>query len=368
MRDVEVAEWEVFDWYARRIHEIIKILPTDVNKNIFLRIQAQRPKHIMLPNLRTLRMYPPWGKPGLSPDGKKSLLLPLLSSNLRTVHLLAQPDVMTDYVERLHSVSSDLRHFRIAGKLPPEVLALLGQFQSVEYLDLSFRQPYQPFPCIPYINMLNSIACLKSLETLLLYPPHLLSRQSASLTHSGFQQLRQLAITGTVNSFTTICGMTPYIEHLVLEHRPMSTQGEWLTFFNRLRCCCESLHHLEIHHKSWDSSHVLFLKDHIEPLFALPIWSLALFSEDTPQLHLSDEDLHAVATAWPDLKYLDLFANGRYMYPGIPTLKSVITVTSLCLGIERLRISVWNQEADLPSTQRRLPSDLNDKHPPFLLL
>ena len=339
-----------------------------IEENIFLRIQAQRPAHIIFPNLRILRMPRPPGKSGLPHPAQHSVLLPLLSFNLHTVHLFAQPDVMTDYVERLHSVASGLKHFRYAGKLSLKAMALLGQFQNIEFLDLSFHQAYRPAPCIPYIKMLNEIAHLKSLKTLLLYPPHPLSRQSASLTHSGFQQLRQLAITGTVSSFTAICGIMPYIEHLVLEHRPTSTstQSEWLIFFNRLRHWSPSLHHLEVHHTSWDSSDVLFLKDHIEPLFALPIWSLAFFSEDIPRLHLSDEDLCAVARAWPDLKYLDLFANGRYVYPGIPTLQSVITVTSLCLRIERLRISVGNKVADL-STHIPLPNNLNAKYPPFLL-
>lgn len=158
--------------------------------------------------------------------------------------------------------------------------------------------------------------------------------------------------------------MTPYIKHLVLKTCVTSTYKEWLNFFSNLPHCCPCLQHLEVHHKQWDDSHVLLVRDHVEPLFSLPIKSLAFFSLGVAWLQLSDKDHCELAGAWPNLKYLDLFATGQYTYPKNPTLQSVITVMSLCTHIEHLRISVWNRVVDL-SMSLPLPRSLDAGYPPF---
>lgn len=227
-----------------------------------------------------------------------------------------------------------LRRLRLSGIIGNEVVRSLscgGGFRCLQYLDANFS-----FGGVlmygAYLEFLDLIGQLEQLTTLLVKPPkhNLESIPSLKLTH-----LKKLAITGTSDVFMTLCAMTPCIEHILLDFSTIQ-DNQFSTFLRHLALMCPALRNLEICAKFDGSAMPISVVEDIRPLFTLELESVRLLCDELAELRLSDSDVQVLATAWPRLRHLDLFAAGHYVGKSVPTFQSVIAITRTCRDIHYL--------------------------------
>lgn len=254
-----------------------------------------------------------------------------------------------------------LRRLRLSGNITVRALSHVGGFKDLRYLDVNFSFRGDAFLYGAYLELLNQVDQLEQLTTLLVRPPrkNLEPIPSLRLTH-----LKNLAITGTSEVFTTLCTMTPCIKHILLDFSTIH-ENQFSTFSRHLARACPALRNLEIYAKfDTGAIPVSVIKD-IRPLFPLELESVRLLCDELTELRLSDGDVQVLATAWPRLRHLDLFAVGQYVGKSVPTFQSVIAIARTCRDIHYLRMSVWNQAVTLPTHPDLVFHNLADIYPPF---
>jgi hypothetical protein len=371
IRDVLPGEWAAFDRYSPRIHEFISLFSSgesmgvdDIELDIFLKIQRLRPGRELFSALRVLITPLGLNKRSRSPlVNPGEYLAPLMSSRLVVVHLSLARQLMRNVCSQLEAQAPRLRELRLVGPLLKGTIRIVLRFHNIQYLDINYKCVNHPTPRRAYIKFLNNLSNFNHLNTLLLYPP--LSLQSDRLSTFGFQNLSRLGITGNIQSFTTICCMTPHIRHAIFYTTSEEPLSNWLYFLDNLQSRCGFIQHLEIHTKFPIDIALQRVVDFLKPLQNLKLTALRMSSaQPFLKFRLSDDDVRILGTWWPRLRHLDLFATCQYLPPDVPTFQSVVALVNSCHDMQHLRMSVWNQCINMP-TSTRGESTREVKYAPF---
>jgi hypothetical protein len=369
-----VDDWAAFDRYSSRVHEITRLfssLPlrtagsSDIDPFIFLTLHSYRPETPIFPSLRI------FNTPRHLPEhiNRQLVMMPFMTTTLRRITLFAPHSSCSssDYLEQLvvFSLKSQLTHLRIFGRSALPSWHSIVKIQNLEFLDMNFHAPYDPFGTYPYYTMfLEQLSKLKNLSSLLLSVPTFISARSPS--EYKFRRLERLALTGSTRAFTNMCRMTPHIEYLVLDSAYVESGDNWKDFLATLPKSCPSLKHILIYGK-FDVADTLSVVGLVEPLFRLALKGLCLRLQFPVNICLSDADMVAIAAAWPSLINLEIFAEGRYMMPYMPTMEGVKSVLDGCRNLTYLRMSSWNKVVDMSTNGRQVSLiTLENTYPPFV--
>lgn len=230
---------------------------------------------------------------------------------------------------------------------------------------MNFHGQENPFDAHPdYTPFLNQISMYTNLTSLLIYIP---TRMISSPPTHGFQQLKRLAITGSVGVFADIIPMAPYIEYLVLEATCPDSHQNWETLLIILRKSCTLLSDLAIYGRFFVRDGPLSTIKLIDPLLKLSLKGLTLRSHISIGVCLSDMDLTMIAMAWPNLLHLELFTDGRYMLKKAPSMNGIRTLLQTCSQLVSLRMSCWNRPIDMSIRRQQISrTTLDNIYPPFI--
>lgn len=371
-RPLVTNDWLAFDRYSYRIHEIICLFATsirgvpNIDNHIFLILHQYRPHTPLFPSLRFLKMPKHLVE---SVSQKQLAVMPLMISTLRTMGLTALNPATGKYLEQLSSLGSRLRRIRIFGRHSAAFTSALTRFNHLEYLDMNFHwvahylEIHPEYPGYP--AFLNHLSTLDYLSSLLISPP--LSLDTALLSRSGFRQLKRLAVTGDIRTFTLLCGMALCIEYLVLEMCVPEDHLTWQPFFKALPRSCPFLKEIRIYGRYTIGEKPMAVLKHLEPIFDLPLKGLSLKSDQPIEVGLSDADVDKITGFWPDLSNLEIFADGRYTAPNIPSASGVRSALKNCDGLQYLRMSCGNRTVKLSTVRgRRTTFTLDNIYPPFV--
>lgn len=295
-------------------------------------------------------------------------MMPFVTPTLRKVGIFATDAKSGDYLGRLSSLSHDsqLKNIRIYGSSTFSSQAAVVKFRGLEYLDMNFHGPQGPSDVsADYENFLNQLSTLENLSSLLLHLP--LSILPTTLSTSGFLQLRRLALTGSVGAFETICPMVPRIEYLVLDALYPESHKSWKRLFTTIQSSCPSISSLFFCGYFFVGDPPLRIIELIDPLLKLPLKSLVLRSQLPIVVQLSDSDILDITKVWPNLLNLEIFIDGQYKSPNIPTMDGVKSLLQECGGLQYLRISCMNKPIDMSTYKRRFSKiTFNNTYPPFI--
>lgn len=362
-------EWCSFDKYAPRIKVFQNLCSSvihgyeDIDVHVFNDLQSVRPDRPLFPSLQILQT------PILSDaDNTNLVMIPLLLPCLRRVDLFSTPVSSAYYLAHLVMQAPGLSHLRYVGSVGSSPLLSIAQFRHLSYLDINFHRSCPHFCTLSFMTMLNCLSTMPTLTSLLLsLPPSLLSD---GLSHSGYAQLKSLALTGGFQSFAVVCGVAAHVEHLVLELDQDESIHNCTVFLDFLQSSCPCLEHITIFFGNHLShTQPLLLINLLHPLLGYCLKSLCLRFDDPMLLWLADEDVHTLGYHWPDLQYLDLFAMDEYVTPNIPSLCSIAALTQACHNLAYLRMSIWNMPVELSRYRpSRQPRDLDNIYPPFMIV
>lgn len=370
-RQLEVNDWDRFDRYSSRIHTIHRLFSSahsisyDIDPTIFRTLFKFRPGTPLFPSLRVLAM--PKDLPKIF--HKKLSVLHLMLPTLQTLIFVAPRHFSARYLNRLlsHPSLPQLRHLQISGKSTLALGKAAAYFSQLEYLDMNFHGAQNHFDDNrTFPHCLNQLSQLPSLTTLLISPPSFWD--CTSLSQTGFRHLKSLAITGDTFAFTSICRMAPLIEHLVLEARQPENLVAWTRFFVTLQTSCPSLMNLMVYGKYFQHEAPIPMVKFIEPLFELSLRGFFMRSEQPIGIALSDVDIGTIVMIWPDLLALEMFPNGQYAFPDIPTMVGIKEALMVCGNLQHLVLSCWNDVVDLSTHEHEVSAiTLDNTYPPFIV-
>lgn len=369
-RQLQANDWDRFDHYSSRIHTINQLFSSahsisyNIDPTIFRTLFNFRPGTPLFPSLRVLAI--PKDLPEIF--YKKLSVLPLMRPTLQTLIFVAPRPFSVRCFDRLLShPSPQLQHLQISGRSTLALSRVVAHFSQLEYLDMNFHGAQNHFhDNHTFPHCLNQLSQLSSLTTLLISPPSFWD--CASLSGTGFRNLKRLAITGDTFAFTGICRMVPLIEYLVLEARQPENLVAWTRFFVTLQTSCPSLTNIMVYGKYFEHETPIPIIKFIEPLFELSLRGFFMRSEQPIDIALSDVDIGTIAMIWPDLLSLEIFPNGRYVLPNIPTMIGIKEALMLCDKLQHLVLSCWNDVVDISTHEREASAmTLDNTYPPFLI-
>lgn len=294
--------------------------------------------------------------------------MPLMTSMMLKIHLFTFDLSAKHYLERLYKIGSQLRRIRINGRHSLALTRTVIDFRHLEFLDLNFHWTPDYFEVDPkypdYPALLNQLSELDSLSSFLITPPQPLNSKTLSTT--GFRNLKRLAITGDIQSFSSICRMASRIEYLVVEMSSSEYHAKWQSFFEVIQMSCPLLKDIRIHGRYDIEEISMSVLKHLEPMRTFSLTGLCIKSNVPIRLELSDADVGEIATFWPGLVHLKVFADCVYMTPNIPSIKGVRAILQACDELRYLRMSCDNKALKL-STFRNIPKafTLDNTYPPF---
>lgn len=361
---LEVDDWEGFDRYSPRIHKIDFLFSSlahgatsyDIDPYIYRTLHKFRPNILLFPSLQTLIL--PKNLPEIA--NSELLALPLIMPSLCKLGFIASHRSSVQYLNRLLGHSQpQLQHIQLSGRSAFALAKTIIQFNSLEYLDMGFHNAQDYDDVQPNFSpFLNELSTLKNLSSLLISVPSSLYSMAPSAT--GFLKLKRLAMTGSVAAFTIICRGAPWVEHLVLESSQPQSYTVWESFFKGLPRSCPRVTGITMYGEFILQRPIVVAKL-INPLYKLPLRGFRMQSEKRISVCLSDVDIKMIVEAWPDLVALEIFRDGRYVSPGIPTMLGVKTALTTCKNLQYLVMNCWNQRVELAST-----ITLDNTYPPFV--
>jgi hypothetical protein len=135
-----------------------------------------------------------------------------MSSRLLVTHFSLPKQPMRDLCYWLGAQAQQLRELRLVGPLLKDTLRVDQLHQFFEWLvDVQQLEHFSPIPS-----------------------------PQPTVIDCWFRNLSRLGITGNIQSFTTICSMTPYIEHAMFYAINNESLSDWLIFLDYLRRRCGS--------------------------------------------------------------------------------------------------------------------------------
>lgn len=299
---------------------------------------------------------------------QKLVMIPLMAPTLRKIGVFAPDPLAKSYLKQLSNAAPNfqLKHIRIYGRSTFSCWHSVLRFSKLEYLDMNFHGSYDPFIAqLHFTEFLEQLSTLEGLSSLLLSVPTFIAPGLPPGT--SFQQLRRLALTGSTIAFSAICRLTPRIEYLVLESVYAESSNNWKVFFQALPELCPFLKQILVYGKFVVVEKCLSAMEFIEPLLRLDLEGLCLRSHLPLYIYLSDTNITTMAEAWPGLISLEVFVDGHYISPNIPSMHGLRSIFGVCQDIAYLRMSCWNKVVDLSTRRRRFSMDtLDNTYPPFV--
>lgn len=298
---------------------------------------------------------------------RKLVMIPLMTPTLWKIGIFAPDSFAESYLKQLSNATLNfqLKHIRIYGRGAFSCWRSILRFSKLEYLDMNFHGSYDPFVPHPHFTeFLQQLSTLNGLSSLLLSVPTFIAPCPSPA--ASFQQLRRLALTGGTIAFTAICRLAPHIEHLVLESVYAESSNNWKAFFQALPELCPFLKQIFVYGKFVVVEKCLSVMEFIEPLLRLDLEGLCLRSHLPLDIYLSDANITTMVEAWPGLISLEVFVDGHYISPNIPSMYGLRSILEVCRDIAYLRVSCWNKVIDLSTRRRRFSMDtLDNTYPPF---
>ncbi|KAH9948842.1 hypothetical protein B0H21DRAFT_787475 [Amylocystis lapponica] len=337
---VPLDEWTRFQLYARRVRHLSSNYFEMKDDSIFIELSRLTDGNPLLPSLTRLNWVPPLLSQAdnfflISPSLRSLALFPVVPEGFDRIHHELLDQAYEQLLRRLFARAPFLEEFYIYEDCGPVVASYLpiAEAKHVRVLDITVARS-----AFTDTTFARAISAMESLD-------HLKIHLEKPFTPSGgFSNLRHLCVHS--DSFSFITGFLSAIGsrrllsiHIV--HCSITNQANAEMFLECLAQCVKhtSLRNLTLICKRFSTSSlhlVSRLADFLKTL--LPLHDLeTLRIEVCHSLASSDEDVLAMASAWPRLTSLTLL----HQLPNVENLSiwSLRHLARLCPNLTRLRLS-----------------------------
>lgn len=347
--EVPENEWTRFDFYAQRV---LRITPNNQNvaeiteSSFFCNIAAIRPAVVSFPRLCELRL------PGrsITPIIVTSALIPPSLRELAigfSPHLFNVTENGFDHpagviLQDAPRFAPSIDTLAIQGSLPSACLIRVSQFPALRCLDLSGIAGV--IDLVGTLSVYGELfrALSSSIHLLDLRLPRPLQFNDIPRDCVGFSRLETLHTGNSPHTVANFISMvsSANLRKLVIARSYPETQAPSRVWGLCLKIIRKrfgsSLRHLSLHINALESN--ISLVEFLQPILELPEMDTVAF---TLSLYATNDDLRAMAEAWPKLTALEINPRAN-MDPGSSdcTISCLEFLTELCPGLVTLTIPI----------------------------
>ncbi|KAH9919402.1 uncharacterized protein B0H18DRAFT_636211 [Fomitopsis serialis] len=365
-------DWERFDFYARRVRELISDSDEHhfagrpsrvISESLFFWLHSSRPGHLLLPNLSTLS----WGSS--IPSGYYGSVHLLCGQQLSTFHIggstpRSTSDVIAQALLHLPQRSPLVRELRIIlvenGTAIQPVQPILGDvFASLKRLQILSLQSELPMPFSAFA-MLASLPHLTQLK--------LVSEDGAIMTSvplkTGradltFRALEEMTLTSSpMDSSVDVLSscQLPRLKYIYINSEIAADPDTIVRVLQLLheRCSHTVLEGIDVHNVDYISAGeqvreaIRFTAATMRRL--CDFHRIRLFDLHTDLLIvLDDEVIKQLAMSWPRLEFLHFLSANDHPWhtPTATTLKGLVHLARYCPSLRLLTIDLNASDSDV---------------------
>ena len=356
---VDSTEWERFDKYVVHV-EALGVDELDTRERyrwqLYCQVCSLRPGIIPFPNLRRLRLYQDYEQA----DHTASLLLfPLSLRELRIDFGSASFNrplrIAEGYLQAAARQVPRLEHLRLHGDPPATSYMCIAQFKHLHILDLRYSHTIDTQI---YRDLILAASTMRELIEFHLPDQGMNGiRGSCIPPCKGFRPLRVLGIQASPNNIVQFLDTldTPGLRAVICKGGNIqSTPFEWQECVQKLcRHHSASLQSVDLRSRAmnfWDPN--IGNRQDIFKVITASLLDLHRLQDVTLEffmVDLSTEDLYAMASAWPNLRHLEIRSKiDHYNRPvdGPSTYNCLLYLAQLCP--ELVHLELFFQDDKLP--------------------